>query len=184
MKCSKRKKNWVIPSYSLLQWKLDLVEKLVTAKFSSKSTFCRTKEQQIGRRNFLNCQLNRIFLLNQCELNRCTTVYCPTNPFISFSQKYAQICLFLWAKSSYEVVTGKSISAWVSIPQIEDEGSVWHQDNENPNSDTKTFQRHVLGTLLLHSRLCIADTFGRIFYPYPTLALNRYTHNQLSSFFV
>ena len=58
----------------LLQWKLKLVEKLVTAKFSTKSSFCRAKEQQISRRNFLNCLLNRKFLLNRCLLNRCTTV--------------------------------------------------------------------------------------------------------------
>ena len=36
----------------LVQWSTDLVEKLVTAKFATKSSFCRAKEQQIGRRNF------------------------------------------------------------------------------------------------------------------------------------
>ena len=53
-----------------VQWSTDLVEELVTAKFSTKSNSCRAKEPQIGRRNFLNCLLNRNLLLN-----RCTTVY-------------------------------------------------------------------------------------------------------------
>ena len=65
--------EWISMTTNSVEYRTDSVEKLVTAKFSTKSSFCRAKEPHF-RRNFLNCLLKRNFLLNRCLLNRCTSL--------------------------------------------------------------------------------------------------------------
>ena len=49
-------------------------KKFIQSKFSTKSSFLRAMEPQLVATNFSKFPLNRIFLLNRCLLNRCTTV--------------------------------------------------------------------------------------------------------------